>query len=261
MSRTVRTVVAVVGCAAFFGAAGLLAGQATGVQNHAPDVVAAPGSTDATRTADGTTGSTASGTTGTAPAPASATTTVSRPPLGTKVAIVGDSLTVGVRSRITPFAARYGFDAKIDAQNGRDIEAGVSPLKKIVAGRDLVVVALGTNDARTGLTAAEADQRIDDLMQQVAGKPVLWINVYRADTKATMAAAELFDQQLAAAASRYANLTVLDWSSYIKSRPELMGGDHIHLTSDGYVARADWMARQVAAGLRLPLPDAPELNR
>ena len=27
------------------------------------------------------------------------------------------------------------------------------------------------------------------------------------------------------------------------------------------VARAEWLSRQIAAGLRLPLPDAPELNR
>ena len=259
MSRTVRTVVAVVGCAAFFGAAGLLAGQATGVQSRGDVQVAeAPGSTGApdVSSVPGAATST-SGPTG----PTVATTTVSRPPLGTKVAIVGDSLTEGVRTRITPFAARYGFDAKIDAENGRDIEAGLSPLKKIVTGRDLVMVALGTNDARTGLTGADAQKRIDEVMAQVAGKPVLWVNIYRSDTKGTMAAADLFDQQLTAATSRYPNLTVLDWSSYIQSRPELMGEDHIHLTSDGYVARAGWMARQIAAGLRLPLPDAPELNR
>jgi hypothetical protein len=268
MSRTVRTVVAVVGCAAFFGAAGLLAGQATGVQSKggspravapvtsgAPDVSSVPGTP--TSAGGGGGGGGGQGATG----GIVGTTAAPMPPLGTKVAIVGDSLTEGVRSRITPFATRYGFDAKIDAETGRDIEAGLSPLKKIVTGRDLVVVALGTNDARSGLTAADADARIDEMMAQVAGKPVLWINIYRSDTKGTLAAADLFDRQLGAATSRYANLTVLDWSSYIQSRPELMGEDHIHLTSDGYVARAGWMARQIAAGLRLPLLDAPELNR
>jgi hypothetical protein len=258
MSRTVRTVLAVVGFAAFFGAAGLLAGQATGVQSKGavtpvtaattsgPDVASVPGAPTSVA------GS---------PGPTTATTTETLPPLGTKVAIVGDSLTDGIKTRITPFAARLGFDAKIDAQTGRDIEAGLSPLKKIVTGRDLVVVALGTNDARSGLTAAEADTRIDEMMALAAGKPVLWVNIYRSDTKGTMAAADLFDQQLAAATNRYPNLTVLDWSSYIQSRPELMGADHIHLTSDGYVARAEWLALQIAAGLRLPNPDAPELNR
>jgi len=258
MSRTVRTVLAVVGFAAFFGAAGLLAGQATGVQTKGavtpvtaastsgPDVASVPGAPPTTARST----------------PATSTTPATTlPPLGTKVAIVGDSLTDGIKTRITPFAARLGFDAKIDAQTGRDIEAGLSPLKKIVTGRDLVVVALGTNDARSGLTATEADTRIDEMMALATGKPVLWVNIYRSDTKGTMAAADLFDQQLAAATSRYPNLTVLDWSSYIRNRPELMGADHIHLTSDGYVARAEWLALQIAAGLRLPNPDAPELNR
>jgi len=67
---------------------------------------------------------------------------------------------------LAPFAARYGFEAKIDAQTGRDIEAGLSPLEKIMSGRDLVVVALGTNDARAGLTATEADARIDEMMEK-----------------------------------------------------------------------------------------------
>jgi len=258
MSRTVRTAVAVAGCAAFFGAAGLLAGQATGVQStHAssPAVVAVAGAP----TSEAAGGFTVPGSPTTTADLTIPTTTLA--PLGTKVAIVGDSLTEGVRSRFSPFATRYGFDAKIDAQNGRDIEAGISPLKKIVSGRDLVVVALGTNDARTGLNATEANARIDEVMAQVAGRPVLWVNIYRSDTKGTMAAAELFDEQLTSATSEYPNLTVLDWSSYIQNRPELMGEDHIHLTSDGYMARAEWMARQIASGLRLPLPDAPELNR
>src|SRR3954452_255187 len=191
MSRTVRTVVAVVGCAAFFGAAGLLAGQATGVQSkggppavirapntsNGPDVSSVPGAPTTTTTPTGNA--------------AVATTTAPLPALGTKVAIVGDSLTEGVRTRITPFAARYGFDAKIDAQNGRDIEAGLSPLKKIATGTNLVMVALGTNDARTGLTAADADKRIDEVMALVPGVPVLWVNIYRSDTKGAMAAAEL----------------------------------------------------------------------
>jgi lysophospholipase L1-like esterase len=261
MSRTVRTVVAVVAGAAFFGAAGFLAGQATGVQNSSSPVPVAK----APATSSGPDVASVPGAASSAPAtPGSAVTTTTAaplPPLGTKVAIVGDSLTEGVRSRITPFAARYGFDATIDAQNGRDIEAGLSPLKKILTGRDLVVVALGTNDARSGLSAADAAARIDEVMAQVPGKPVLWVNIYRSDTKGTLAAADLFDQQLGAAAAKYPNLTVLDWSSYIQNRPELIGADHIHLTSDGYVARAEWMARQIASGLRLPLPDAPELNR
>src|SRR4051812_27000806 len=114
MSRTVRTVVAVVAGAALFGAAGFLAGQATGVQNSSSPVPVAK----APAPSSGPDVASVPGAPSSAPAaPGSVTTTTAAPlpPLGTKVAIVGDSLTEGVRSRITPFAARYGFDAAIDA--------------------------------------------------------------------------------------------------------------------------------------------------
>jgi lysophospholipase L1-like esterase len=111
------------------------------------------------------------------------------------------------------------------------------------------------------LKAPDAAALIDKMMAEIGPRPVLWVNIYRNDTKGTTAAAQLFDTELSAAADRYSNLTVLDWASYIQSRPELMGGDHIHLTSAGYDARAEWLARQITAGLRLPLPDVPELTR
>jgi lysophospholipase L1-like esterase len=255
-SRAVRTVVAVVVAAGFFGLAAVLAGQATGVQSHGDAaVVSITGSTTITPAS-----SVLPKPAGAARA-AGATTTTTLPPLGTKVAIVGDSLTEGIVTRLPALEPRYGFQAKIDAQSGRDIEAGLGPLAKIMNGQDLVVVALGTNDARNGLKVTDADTLIDKMMTEIGPKPVLWVNIYRSDTKGTTAAADVFDAELIAAASRYANLTVLDWSSYVQSRPELMGADHIHLTSAGYDARAAWLARQITAGLRLPLPDAPELTR
>jgi hypothetical protein len=255
-SRAVRTVAAIVAAAGFFGVAAMLTGQATGVSSQsAGDVVTSPASPAAASSGppSGSVGSSATST--------STSTTAPAPPLGTKVAIVGDSLTDGIRTRLPALQSSYGFEAKIDAQTGRDIDAGVAPLKKIMTGEDLVVVALGTNDARSGLTATDADALIEKMLAVIGDKPALWVNLYRADTKGTTAAAQLFDTELTAAAARHPNLTVLDWSSYIQTRPELMGADHIHLTSAGYDERAAWMARQITAGLRLPQPDAPELIR
>ena len=57
------------------------------------------------------------------------------------------------------------------------------------------------------------------------------------------------------------NLTVLDWSSYIQDRKDLMGTDGIHLTSKGYDDRAAWLARAIAAELRQPAPAAPSNER
>jgi lysophospholipase L1-like esterase len=255
-SRAVRTVAAIVAAAAFFGLAALLAGQATGVQSHSSVAIVPSAGATTAAPAISSLPNRSAGT-----PPAGATTTTTLPPLGTKVAIVGDSLTEGIVSRLPALEPRFGFQAKIDAQTGRDIDAGLGPLQKIMPGEDLVVVALGTNDAHNGLKATDADALIDKMMAEIGPRPVLWVNIYRADTKGTTAAAQLFDTELSAAAERYRNLTVLDWASYIQSRPELMGGDRIHLTDAGYDARAEWLARQITAGLRLPLPDVPELTR
>ena len=189
-SRAVRTVAAVVAAAGFFEVAAVLAGQATGVSSQgAGDVVASPSSPAAAASSGPPSGSVGSSVT----SPTTSTTTAPLPPLGTKVAIVGDSLTEGIRTRLPVLQSSFGFEAKIDAQTGRDIDASVAPLKKIMAGEDLVVVALGTNDARSGLTATDADALIEKMLAVIGDKPVLWVNIYRADTKGTTAAALLFD--------------------------------------------------------------------
>jgi GDSL-like Lipase/Acylhydrolase family len=248
--------VAVVACAALFGGISLVGGQAA----TAPD---------STRPSDAPTSSGAPSTTSTtsknhpfAAAPDPSTTTTAPRPLGTKVAIVGDSLTEGVRTRLPPLATQYGFEVKIDAQQGRDIEAGLAPLSKLEPNRDLVVVALGTNDARASLTVPVAQARIEQMLAAIGDKtPVLWVNIYRSDTKDASAAAHRFDLALEAEAAVRPNLTVLDWSSYIQGRKALMGKDGIHLTSAGYDDRAAWLARAIADELRLPAPAAPSNER
>jgi lysophospholipase L1-like esterase len=136
----------------------------------------------------------------------------------------------------------------------------MAPLKKIVAGKDLVVVALGTNDARPDLTITDAESRINQMLDLVGSStPVLWVNVYRDDTKNGEAAAERFDSALQMVAEDRPNVTVLDWSTYIQAHTDLMGADHIHLTAKGYDERAAWLADAIAAGLRLP-PEPPPAN-
>jgi len=249
--------VAVVACAALFGGVSLVGGQAATAPSSTPP--SDPGSSSAG--APSTTSTTSKGHPFTA-SPAPSTTTTMPRPLGTKVAIVGDSLTEGIRSRLPPLATQYGFDAKIDAQQGRDIEAGVAPLSKLEPNRDLVVVALGTNDARASLTVPVAQARIEQMLSAIGDKtPVLWVNIYRSDTKDASAAAHRFDLALEAEAQARPNLTVLDWSSYIQGRKNLMGKDGIHLTSVGYDDRAAWLARAIADELRLPVPAAPSNER
>jgi hypothetical protein len=250
---------AVVVCAALFGGISVVAGRAATAPTTNPSAAsatgggAAPSSTTATTRADPF---------GSSPAPSATTSTTLPVPVGTKVAIVGDSLTEGVRTRLPPLAASYGFDVKIDAKQGRDVAAGLAPLTKLEPDRDLVVVALGTNDARADLTVEAAQTRIEQMLAVVGAKtPVLWVNIYRSDTKDASMAARRFDLALDAEAAVRPNLTVLDWSSYIQDRKRLMGADGIHLTSAGYDDRAAWLARAIAGELRLPTPAAPSNER
>jgi hypothetical protein len=250
---------AVVTCAALFGGISVVAGRAA----TAPTTVPSSGAA----TAAGATAPSSTATTRPAPftgsrAPAPTTSTTAPVPLGTKVAIVGDSLTEGLRTRLPPLAASYGFEVKIDAKQGRDIAAGLAPLTKLEPDRDLVVVALGTNDARADLTVEVAQARIEQMLAVVGPKtPVVWVNIYRSDTKDAAVAARRFDLALDAEAAVRPNLTVLDWSSYIQDRKKLMGADGIHLTSAGYDDRAAWLARAIADELRLPAPAAPSNER
>jgi lysophospholipase L1-like esterase len=256
--RWLWTSLAVVACAALFGGISVVAGRGATVPQSSSasggPAEALPGPTTTTTivsTHDPIAG-----------ALVPTTTTAAPVPLGTKVGIVGDSLTEGVRTRLPPLAARYGFDLKIDALSGRDIQAGLTPLTKLKPGRDLVVVALGTNDARADLTVAAAQARIEQMLAVVGDKtPVLWVNIYRSDTKVASAAARRFDLALEAEAAIRPQLTVLDWSSYIEGRKELIGADGIHLTSAGYDERAAWLARAIADELRLPTPAEPSSER
>jgi lysophospholipase L1-like esterase len=181
------------------------------------------------------------------------TTTVA--PLGTDVAMVGDSLTEGVQDDMARLAPRFGFTLAIDGLQGRRIEGGLEPLDRLAPGRDLVVVALGTNDAQPGLTIDQARELIDQAMASVGDQtPVLWVNVFRTDSGAAAAAADRFDLALDMAVSRHPNLTVADWASHVRTRPDLRARDGIHLTTDGYLDRAEWLATAVADRLHLPAP-------
>jgi hypothetical protein len=180
-----------------FGGISLVGGQAATAPNSTP-----PSDAGSSSGGPPSTTSTTSKDHPFAASPAPSTTTTVPRPLGTKVAIVGDSLTEGVRTRLPPLATQYGFDVQIDAQQGRDIEAGLAPLTKLEPNRDLVVVALGTNDARASLTVPVAQARIEHMLSVIGDKtPVLWVNIYRSDTKDASAAAHRFDLALEAEAA------------------------------------------------------------
>ena len=96
---------------------------------------------------------------------------------------------------------------------------------------DVVVLDLGYNDASD---PAVFRGRVDDAMTALAGVPrVIWLNQHDwGPGRAGMNA------ELAAAASRYPNLDVVDWNAEVAAHPEYVYADAIHLTPAGQPAMA-----------------------
>lgn len=90
------------------------------------------------------------------------------------------------------------------------------------------VVGLGTNDVRVGMTAAQYQENVNWFMEQAAGRPVLWFNLYYPTRQSTVAT---FNGVLAAAAQQWPNLRILDWNGYVTAHPEVLFSDRVHLAS------------------------------
>lgn len=176
------------------------------------------------------------------------------------VAIIGDSLTVGMDEAATRtalqalgyandkiwFYAVSGKAINIADANGRltvdDIalarsDLGVEP--------SCWVLALGTNGYDN--SAGSNTTRINLMTSALADAPrVLWPNVAINPTNANETA---FNSQLQSMLSSHPQFTYLDWETYFKALPSqgtLWNGD-IHYTTAGYTARRNYMVSQIGA--------------
>ncbi len=167
------------------------------------------------------------------------------------VALTGDSLTVGQLGSLPLAAEARGIRLLVAAQVGRTIQQGAGALRGIYDHPDLVVVALGTNDATADLTATKADDLIDTTIAVVdADIPVLWLSLYRDQQTPEGSAADRFNLSLRRATTRHPNLAIADWRAYVVNHLDVMAADGVHLTDAGYVARTTWLVGEIAA--RLP---------
>jgi lysophospholipase L1-like esterase len=173
-------------------------------------------------------------------------------PVAGRVVVVGDSLTVGAEENLRRLAELHGFTLELSAAIGRQIQSGVEELRRLDApSAELVVVALGTNDAaQPGFDGAVAAERIDEALAATGGAPVAWVNVYRDPGTAAGDAAQVFNAALLEAASRHATLTTLDWAAFVRTHPDVMADDRVHHTWEGYVARSRWLRDEIVARLR-----------
>jgi hypothetical protein len=184
--------------------------------------------------------------------PPPTTTTTTAPVVRKDVFVVGDSLTVGCLDFFTTAAEQRAIAFDVSAEIGREIPEGVEQLKAGAAGRKLVVIALGTNDATGAVTDADLTARIDAALGAVpTATPVVWIPPYRDPATNAGKVVDRFNGLLRQAAAKRGNVLVVDWPGFVKQDPKILDKDKIHLTDDGYQKRGEWMARIIRAQLDL----------
>lgn len=153
------------------------------------------------------------------------------------VLLIGDSITVMAGG--SEFE-RAGWT--FNAYPGRTTPQGTELAQNLNAStREVVIVALGTNDYRD--TADAYSVKIDKMMDVIGPGPrVIWVNV-DATTNQLASAGPGVNTALAAATDRYPNLRVADWNTYVQTvegTPGLRSGDGIHYDLKGSELRRAW---------------------
>jgi hypothetical protein len=153
----------------------------------------------------------------------------------------GDSLAEGTRPYIPP--ALPGWRVKQSTAVSRHAYEGDDVMRRYGSGLPRVIhVSLGTNDDPGDLNGFRA--AIASVMK-VAGdrRCVVWANVVRPPYRGVSYRG--YNRVLAEESGRRDNLRVLDWVRMVRRHPEWLAGDGVHVSAEGYQARAEATARAV----------------
>jgi lysophospholipase L1-like esterase len=106
----------------------------------------------------------------------------------------------------------------------------------------VIHVSLGTNDDPGDLDGFRA--AISGVMR-VAGERrcVVWANIVRPPYRGV--GYRGYNRVLAQEAERRDNLRVLNWARMVREHPEWLAEDGVHVSAEGYRARAQAVARSV----------------
>ena len=173
------------------------------------------------------------------------------------VALVGDSLSVGMQSSAAFYLQQSGYaTAIIDAASGRRILADGQGTPR--SGRRVVlellendheprlwIIDLGTNDVASGTTTLEdSEALIEQLLEAVPDDAeVAWVNLHMPGEPA----AATFNEALNGVADDDGDVRVVDWDRFATSSPSgLLAEDGVHYTASGYDQRAAFVTRVAA---------------
>jgi hypothetical protein len=152
--------------------------------------------------------------------------------------LVGDSLNVGIE----PYLGDELPGWRVDAHDrvGRATPEGIDELRSLGGGlAPVVVVSLGTNDSDG--SEPEFRKLVNQALAIVGPhRCLVWATVVRDGTPRTG-----FNQVLVDARSEHPNVRLVEWAALVGGDGELLAGDLVHGTPDGYARRAEETARAI----------------
>lgn len=160
---------------------------------------------------------------------------------------IGDSLGVGVESKLKSYFPNSTFDSKVSRafENSDSTLSGIETAKKLESEKkvkDVVVIALGTNQMPTPLLM---DSMVDALP---SAKKILWV------TTASQGGGsynKVEHDKIAAVIKSYvssrSNMGYLDWNRYVeeKSNWSEITSDSVHMNDKGYDLYSKFLTRGI----------------
>ena len=146
--------------------------------------------------------------------------------------LVGDSLNVGTEPYLRDELEGWTIDAH--DRVGRQTGEGVEELRRLRSSlAPIVVVSLGTNDADG---SEPAFRRMVSQAVAIVGprRCLVWATVVRDGAARTG-----FNRVLEDARSEHRNVRLVDWAALVGDDRELLAGDLVHGTPEGYARRAE----------------------
>jgi lysophospholipase L1-like esterase len=147
---------------------------------------------------------------------------------------LGDSLNVGIQPYLDEELGGWSIDHH--DRSGRRTQEGIDELASL--GRDVgqvLVVSLGTNDFDGD--AVTFRRQVEEVVARAGPRRcVIWTTIW-------LGGPHRFNDVLRGSAAQHSNLRLVDWAAMVEQEPELLAGDGVHATPDGYARRAEEIAR------------------
>lgn len=154
---------------------------------------------------------------------------------------LGDSLSVGtdpyLRKRLRGYRIARLYDVGLHAY-----DAAAVVERSRVSLPSVLVISAGTNDDPRGISTFA--RSISEILRAAGDdRCVVWPTIRR--PPAVGATYDGFNRALARAASRHPNLVLVDWVGLVGRHPAWLSRDGVHVSVEGYRARAAAIAAAV----------------